>query len=186
MRTRSIIAVALALAALFIPAQVGAAGARRTYVGGTPTERAQVEDALAVSSFDWNRLPSTIVVHIDRGAISHSDRGEVWLDADLLDAGSFSWATVQDEFSHQIDFFLLTPTMRVALQQALHAKAWCYENSNYPAHSQQGCERFSSMVPWAYWPSKDDAYRPTSRTDESAAMAPAKFRALLNRLLASA
>jgi hypothetical protein len=168
-----------------MPPRGDATGGRVSFLGGTRSERAQVEQALAASSFDWNRIPATVLVHIERGATTRSERGEIWLDADLLDAGTFAWATVQDEFAHQIDFFLLTPTMRVALQRALHAQAWCYENGEFPAHAQQGCERFSSMVPWAYWPSKDNAYRPVSRRDESASMAPAKFRALLNALLAS-
>jgi len=174
----------LTIVVLLIPPRSDAAAGRVSYVGGTPGERAEVERALAASSFNWNRIRATIVVHIERGAISRSVRGETWLDADLLDAGRFSWASVQDEFAHQVDFFLLTPRMRIALVHALHAKAWCYEDPAYVAHSEQGCERFASMLPWAYWQSKDNAYRPISSTDESASMTPAKFRELLNRLLA--
>jgi|ERR1051326_995918 hypothetical protein len=178
------LALLLALAVLLLPPVAGAARVRIEYVGGTRAERVQVEKALDASSFGWNLIPATIVVHIERGSISRAGRGEIWLEADLLDAGVFAWATVLDEFAHQVDFFLLTPEMRTTLELALHAKAWCYENSSYPAHSQQGCERFSSMLPWAYWRSRDNAYRPMSTSDESASMAPAKFRALLNRLLA--
>jgi len=128
-------------------------------------------------------VPARITIHIVRGEDSHSRRGEIWLDADLLDSGRFAWATVQDEFAHQVDFFLLTPAMRAELQQALGAQAWCYENTSIQAHGDQGCERFTALLPWAYWQSSDNAYRPTSRTSESAAMAPAKFKALLSRLL---
>lgn len=89
----------------------------------------------------------------------------------------------QDEYAHQVDFFLLTPSMRAELQSALGAKAWCYEDAAVLAHSDQGCERFTSVLPWAYWQSRDNAYRPTSTSDESAAMAPAKFRSLLATLI---
>jgi hypothetical protein len=161
-----------------------AAGGSYRFDGGTAYQRSQVRGALAASSFNWSRVRATITIHIQPGVTSHSTRGEIWLDADLLDSGRFGWATVQDEYAHQVDFFVLTPQMRAELQAALGAKAWCYEDGNALGHSEQGCERFTSMVPWAYWPSKDNAYRPTSKHDESAAMAPAKFRALLERLLA--
>ena len=39
------------------------------------------------------------------------------------------------------------------------------------------------MVAWAYWPSKDNSYRPASFTDESASMPPAAFRTLLSSLV---
>jgi hypothetical protein len=163
-----------------------AAGGRYTFDGGNSYERGQVRGALAASSFNWSRVPATISVHIERGGVSHSTRGQIWLDADLLDSGRFAWATVQDEYSHQIDFFLLTPQMRAELQAALGAKAWCYENGSVVDHSDQGCERFTAMVPWAYWQSRDNAYAPASKHDESASMAPARFRALLSRLLGPA
>jgi len=162
-----------------------AAGGTYRLDGGTAYERSQVHAALAASSFNWNRVRAMITIHIRPGEMSHSTRGEIWLDADLLDSGRFGWATVQDEYAHQVDFFLLTPQMRAELQAALGATAWCYENASVVAHSDQGCERFTSMIPWAYWQSKDNAYRPTSKTDESASMAPAKFRVLVARLLGS-
>jgi hypothetical protein len=142
-----------------------------------------VRQALNASSFDWNLVRAQIKIHIERGVVSHSLPGEIWLDGDLLDSGRFGWATVQDEYAHQVDFFLFTPEIRAQLQRALGAKAWCYEDLTIGSHGDQGCERFSSVLPWAYWPSKDNAYRPTSKRDESAAMAPAKFRALLDRLI---
>jgi hypothetical protein len=39
------------------------------------------------------------------------------------------------------------------------------------------------VLPWAYWPSKDNAYKPRSAKDESAAIAPARFRALMTELI---
>jgi hypothetical protein len=51
------------------------------------------------------------------------------------------------------------------------------------AHDEYGCERFASTLVWAFWPSKHNAYRPSSRNDESAAMEPTRFRALVSGLL---
>jgi hypothetical protein len=39
------------------------------------------------------------------------------------------------------------------------------------------------MVAWAYWPTRESAYRPVSPRDETAAMAPAEFRQLLSSLV---
>jgi hypothetical protein len=160
-----------------------AAGGNYRFDGGSVVERTQVREALKASSFNWSLVKAQVTIHIQRGTVSHALPGEIWLDADLLDSGRFSWATVQDEYSHQVDFFVFTPEIRAQLQAALGAKAWCYENGSVQAHGDQGCERFTSVLPWAYWQSPDNAYKPTAKTDESAAMAPAKFKALLDRLI---
>jgi hypothetical protein len=160
-----------------------AAGGNYRFDGGSAVERTQVREALKASSFDWSLVKAQVTIHIQRGTVSHALLGEIWLDADLLDSGRFSWATVQDEYSHQVDFFLFTPEIRAQLQAALGAKAWCYENGSIQAHGDQGCERFTSLLPWAYWQSPDNAYNPTAKTDESAAMAPTRFKALLSRLI---
>ena len=152
------------------------------FSGGTPRQQAQVRAALETSSFDFRIVSQRVTVHIGRYSISHSTPGHVWLESRLLDAGSFSWATVLDEFSHQVDFFVLDAPRRAILQERLGASAWCYEIAGL-AHGANGCERFSSMLAWAYWPTKENAYRPTSADDESASMAPAEFRALLDSLL---
>jgi hypothetical protein len=160
-----------------------AAGGNYRFDGGTTIERTQVRGALKASSFNWSLVKAQITIHIQSGTISHASKGEIWLDADLLDSGRFSWATIQDEYSAQVDFFLFTPEIRSQLQTALGAKAWCYEDGSVQGHADQGCERFSSVLPWAYWQSPDNAYKPRAKTDESAAMAPAKFKALLSRLI---
>jgi hypothetical protein len=127
-------------------------------------------------------VPKQVTVHVGSYGVSHSTPGNVWLDRGLLASGRFAWATVMDEYAHQVDFFVLDPARRAVLQQRLGASAWCYEVSGL-AHGAHGCERFASMVAWAYWPSKDNAYRPASATDESASMAPAEFRALLSTVV---
>jgi hypothetical protein len=47
------------------------------------------------------------------------------------------------------------------------------------AHAQYGCERFASTLAWAYWPNPANSMRAGSVRDESAALAPAAFRALM-------
>jgi hypothetical protein len=177
MRLLVVLAAALSLAG---PAQ--AAGGDYVFDGGSKGQRAEVTAALAASSFDWSLVPARITVHIRPLAGSYSTPGHIWLDADLLNAGRFAWAVVQDEYAHQVDFFLFDSAVRSRLNAALGARDWCYGVKGL-AHHEYGCERFASTLVWAYWPSKDNAYRPQSRNDESAAMAPARFRALLGELL---
>jgi hypothetical protein len=176
--------LSLLLAVFFLlPASAALAGGGNYILdGGTPRERAEVKAALAASSFDWGLLPQQVTVHIGKVGVSHANPGHVWLDGSLLNAGRFSWATVMDEFAHQVDFLLLDPARRATLQAQLRTSAWCYETEDQ-SHSGQGCERFSSMLAWAYWPSKDNAYAPTSQNDESATMNPAAFRQLLGDLI---
>lgn len=154
-----------------------------TVSGGTPSQQQQVRLALDASSFPWTTVPETIAVTIARGISTSSVPGAVWLDADLLDAGVFSWAFVQDEFSHQVDYLLLDDPERMTLNRALRGRVWCHVDLPGLPHASYGCERFSSTFVWAYWPSAQNAYRPRSKRDESAAMAPAAFRALLEPML---
>ena len=52
-----------------------------------------------------------------------------------------------------------------------------------PDHVSLGAERFASTLAWSYWQSPANSLKPTSKKDESAAMAPARFRALLEQML---
>ena len=150
--------------------------------GARPAERSTVRAALNASAFDWSVVPQRVTIHVGEIGASHSTPGHIWLDRGLLAAGRFAWPTVMDEYAHQVDFVVLDPFRRSVLQQRLGASAWCYEKAGL-SHSAYGCERFSSMVAWAYWPSKDNAYRPESRSDESAAMPAPEFRRLLASLV---
>ena len=176
------IALAVAALALLLPGSALAAGADVAFEGGSKNERAQVHAALAASSFDWSLVQQQVKVHIGPYGTSSSTPGHVWLDAGLLRTGKFGWGTVMDEFAHQVDYFVLDGPRRLILQNLLGAQAWCYEVSGLD-HAAHGCERFSSMVAWAYWPSKENAYRPSSRTDESASMSATAFRSLLADLI---
>jgi hypothetical protein len=175
-------AIATALAALALTGQAHAAGGNYTFDGGTTKQRTQVRSALNASSFNWSLVPAQIKIHIAPVGQSHSTRGDIYLDSNLLNAGRFSWAMVQDEYSHQIDFFLFDAAKRAKLNTLLGGKDWCYGVSGLK-HAEYGCERFSSTLVWSYWQSSQNAYKPATKNAESAAMTPAKFRMLMSELV---
>jgi hypothetical protein len=181
----------LCIVLLLVPAAVwpGAATAGYSLDGGTPAEQATVRTGLAASSFPWQIVPAHVRIHIQSGVLSHAVPGEIWLDSHLLDAGRFSWAIVQHEFAHQVDFFLLNDTTRGELATRLGGVSW-WNSTRYAlapdgtlAHGQLTAERFASTLTWAYWPCRANVLRPESPTDESAALPPAQFRALIASLL---
>jgi hypothetical protein len=177
---------ALAAVAVSFLAPAGNAFARGgdyVFDGGTPAEQAQVVAALDASSFDWSLVPQQITIHIVRGHTSEATPGDIWIDENLLSAKRWAWATIQHEYAHQVDYFVLTPADRVALNAAFGTTDWCYGVLDLP-HSDYGCERFASEIAWAYWPSRFNSLRPSSPHDEAGAVAPAQFRALLGRMLA--
>jgi hypothetical protein len=175
-------ALALFCSLVFAHSASGAGGSYRID-GGTSSERAQVHAALNASAFDWSLVPATIQIHIGaftRGA--GAGEGEIWLDPSLLDAGRFSWALVQHEYAHQVDFYLLDPPKRALLRRLLGGKDWCYDRPGL-RHDDHACERFASTLAWSYWPSSANCLRPGSRKAEAGAMTPGRFRAVLTRLL---
>jgi len=176
------VAFAAVFAVLALAGNAQAAGGNYAFDGGTVAEQTQVRAALNASAFPWSLVPGQVTIHVGAFDTSHALPGHIYLDAGLLHAGRFAWATVQDEYAHQVDFFLFDTATRTRLTTELGAKDWCYGVAGL-GHDQYGCERFASTLVWAYWPSKDNAYRPESKRDESAAMAPAKFRALMATLV---
>jgi hypothetical protein len=175
--------IGILLALMFLlPATALAGGGNYGFEGATPAERTAVRAALNASSFDWSVVPQRVTIHVGPHGVSHSTPGHIWLDRGLLAAGRFAWGTVMDEYAHQVDFLVLDAPRRMLLQQRLRASVWCYETDGV-AHGANGCERFASMVAWAYWPSKHNTYSPRSRSDESAAMPAAEFRRLLSTLV---
>jgi hypothetical protein len=181
LRRRVCLLALLTAAMLSTASQATAAGGRYTFAGGTPAQRAEVRAALNASEFDWSRVPAWVTIHIAPGEHPRALPGHIWLDANLLDAGRFSWAIVQHEYAHQVDFFLLDGPSRSILTHALGASAWCTETPGLP-HSMYGCERFASTLTWAYWQSPHNVLRPESASDESAAMPPTRFRTLVSGL----
>ncbi len=170
-------AALLVATALVLPLSQGAAASGGNYAisGGTAAEQATVRAALDASSFDWSLLPR-IQVTIQPGAGDSATSGSVALDPQVLDMGTFSWAIVQHEFAHQIDFYLLNNAERAQLAQAIGGVEWFPSGGALP-HAAYTCERFASLVAWAYWPSVENSLRPSSPADEAGGMAPAAFRA---------
>jgi hypothetical protein len=177
------LAVALAVAALVAVPTARGGGGHYVLDGGTPADRHAVVAALEASSFDWSLVPAMITIHIVRGADSFAISGEIWLDADLLDAGSFAWGVVQHEYAHQVDYFRFDDELRARFLKLLHATEWCYGPTPDAPHAVYGCERFASTLAWSYWPSSENCMKPTSPKDESAAMSPRRFRAALDAAL---
>jgi len=167
------------LLALALTGAAQAAGGNYVFDGGTPREQAQVRSALNASSFDWNLVPAQITVHIGHGSDSEAAPGEIWLDADLLDSGRFSWGVVQHEYAHEVDFLLLDDAKRAPLAAKLGGQAWWQPAGPELRHGDLTSERFASTLAWAYWPSKQNSMMPKSKSDEAGAMAPAQFRAAL-------
>src|SRR6266516_1829308 len=164
------------VAAMLLPSAGGAVGGRYAFAGGTPRERGEVVRALEASSFDWQLVPARITIHIERGRPSRATPGEIGLDANLLDAGSFAWGVIQHEYAHQVAFFLPTAAARALLLAELGGSTWCAQGGG-PSPAL-GCERFASTLAWAYWPSADNCMRPATRP----AISPAQFRHLLSGL----
>ncbi len=157
---------------------------RRGYVvsGGTSAQQTQVHKALRASSFDWSVVPELVHIQISPGSENLAKRGRIRLSAALLDKGRSSWGTVQHEYAHQVDLYLLSNADRAELLQSLGGKAW-FPRSKALAHDLRGAERFASTLAWAYWQSPANSMRPRSKTDESAAMEPTRFRTMLARTL---
>jgi hypothetical protein len=182
-RARAVAAtLAAALATLVFSSTAFAAGGDYVFAGGTSADRAQVRAALEASRFDWNLVPAQIQIHFAIGVSAYATPGNMWLDPNLLRAGMFSWAVVQDEYAHQVDFFVLDDGQRAVLKDMLGTRVWCHADHPGLAHAAYGCERFTSSLVWAYWPNAKNAYRPSSRHAE-ASIAPWRFRSMLGSLL---
>jgi hypothetical protein len=187
MRTLRLIVLPLALAlGLALAPSALAGGGRYAFDGGSERQRAQVKAALDASAFDWGLVPGVVTIHLRSGGPTAALPGDVFIDADVLSAGMFAWAVVQDEYAHQVDFRLLDAGKRALLTERLGATAWCRDDEPGLAHARYGCERFASTLVWAYWQSPENAYRPASPADESAAMEPGRFRSLLGSLIGAA
>jgi hypothetical protein len=176
--------VAAVAAALVLSGGAHAAGGNYVFAGGTAAQRAEVTAALNASSFNWSIVPQQITIHVARGTDSEATRGEIWIDADLVDSGRFAWGTIQHEYAHQVDFFLLTDEQRASASSLLGGTSWLPAPG--VAHGKLTAERFASTLAWSYWQSNDNTMRPESKTDEAGALPPAQFRALLTSLLGPA
>jgi hypothetical protein len=176
-------ALAALLAALALTGTAHARGGNYLLDGGTKQQQAQVRGALAASSFDWGLVRRRITIHIGRGFRTEALPGRIWIDAKLLDSGVFAWGIVQHEYAHQVDFFLLDDPKRADVLGALGGRSWWQVAGSHADHADLGSERFASTLAWSYWPSAANSLKPQSEHDESAAMAPATFRALMAEMI---
>ena len=176
MARRIRIALVTLVAALALTGSAQAAGGDYVFDGGSAKARAQVKAALNASSFDWSKVPVEVTIHLQLGVKPHSKPGDIWLDPRLLSSGRFAWGIVQHEYAHQVAFFLVGMKERAKLTRLLGAKDWCYEVRGL-GHDDHACERFSSTLAWAYWPSSDNVEKP------EAAMGAAKFRSVVDSLV---
>lgn len=184
---RSLAALAASVATVALAgsfaAPASAGGGSYVFDGGSAAQQATVRNALRASSFPWGIVPATVTIHIGPGSDSYARPGEIWLDGDLLDSGRYAWGVVQHEYAHQVDFFLLDSARRAQLLEGLRGAAWHSFEAPALSHEQLGSERFASTLAWAYWPSADNVMAPATVGDESGAIAPARFRALLAALV---
>jgi hypothetical protein len=167
---------------LVLPSTAFARGGSYAVIGGNNADRAQIHAALAASTFDWSLVPALVEIHVVPGIPAQAAPGEIWLDPALLRAGMFSWAVVQDEYAHQVDYFLLDDAEHALLNDAFGTKYWCHEDHPGLPHASYGCEKFTSSFVWAYWPSRSNAYKPSTLNSE-ATMTPWTFRHLFSTLL---
>jgi hypothetical protein len=183
---RLTVLLAATLAALALAGLAQARGGNYVFDGGTSAEQAQVRSALNVSSFNWSTVPQQITIHVASGIDSEASPGELWLDANLLDSGSFAWGVVQHEYAHQVDFFVLKDSQRGSLTKRLGGTSW-WEVQGGPviAHGDQTGERFASSLAWAYWPSKLNSMAPQPHDHETSSITPKKLRALLGTVIAA-
>ena len=176
---RLLIQLSVAAATLAIAPAAFAAGGNYGFDGGSQAEQTQVTAALNASSFPWGVVPGPVVVHIQRDVASAAAPNQIWLDANLLDSGRFSWGVVQHEYAHQVDFALLDDASRAQLHSILGGSAW----SGAEGHSNLDCERFADLVSWSYWSSSDNVMKPLSTQDEGGQVTPTVFRAALAAIL---
>ena len=180
--------LAALLAALALPGSAAAVlNGPITINGGNAYEQTQVRAALRISAFDYTPVAARITVVIARNIPSSdaSSNGVVNVDANLLDAGEFSWGTVQHEMAHEVDFLYFSDADRAQLFSALGGGSWWY-TAPMLAHGDYGCERFASELSWAFWSdTQQNSMRPVGVRDESNEMPLAAFRTLVNQLLAA-
>jgi hypothetical protein len=164
------------------------AGGHYVFAGGSPEARLQVRAALDRSAFDWDVVPGPITIRITDCGCAGSRPGEVVLDERLLTASPlgprYAWGIVQHEYAHQLDFLVLDQADRYRLSRRFGARAWCTDVAGF-RHDDYGCERFATLVAWAYWRSAANVQRPDWRPAAAPTLRRAAVRAFVARLLAS-
>jgi hypothetical protein len=164
-----------------------AAGGNYVLEGGSPEAQETVRAALNASAFDFSRVPAQITIRITSCGCAGARPGLIVLDETVLTDASlgdrYSWALIQHEYAHQVDYFLFEEADRTAVRKALGGRDWCYEKAGL-AHDAHGCERFADVFAWAFWPARKNILRSDAKTfapDQT----PSQLRVFVNSLLAS-
>jgi hypothetical protein len=166
--------------ALLLPVSALAKGGHYTIEGGTEFEQSQVKQALDRSLFNWDVVTQAVTIKIEPGHRDEAWPGLIYLDPARLDWGLTSWGTVQHEFAHQVDFFVLTDAQRADLTSFLGAASWLPPPNwdGVTGHDQIGRERFASTFAWTFWPdSWGNDQSPRYKPAESGAVSAEPFKA---------
>jgi hypothetical protein len=155
--------------------------------GGNAEAQETVRAALNASTFEFSRVPAQITIRITTCGCAGARPGLIVLDETVLTDASlgdrYSWALIQHEYAHQIDYFLFEDADRAAVRKALGGRDWCYEKAGL-AHDAHGCELFADVFAWAFWPARKNILRPDAKTF-APGQTPSQLRAFVNSLLAS-
>lgn len=152
---------AAVVAALAFVGAAEAKGGNYEIVGATPTQQATIRDALEVSEFNWSVVPARITIRVspDLANQAESVRGEIRIQSSFLDWGISAWASIQHEYAHQVDYYLLDNGRRDEALRVL-GLPFPWRDLSRP-HDERGVEHFATMLSVAYWPSVLNLLRPT-------------------------
>ena len=135
-----------ALFALLVPANAEARGGSYTFSGGSELARAEVQNALEASAFDWDLVAEPVTIQIVDCGCAGARPGVIVLDETLLESTpygrAYTWGIVQHEYAHQVWCFTLGDAQRRFLQEKLGGADLCYEQPGLP-HDAHACERFA-------------------------------------------
>lgn len=164
---RMTIRLAAIVAALMLTTPAWAVGGDYEVVGGAPEHEATIRAALNASSYNWSRVPAHITIEVVPGLPNEGEAepGVIRLRAEWLDWGIASWGTIQHEYAHQVDYFLLDDAKRAELTRFLGLTAW---RDFATPHDDRAVERFASSLAWTFWPTTSNLMRPFAFIDRLA------------------
>ena len=184
---KSMVAGLAGFAALALPARPAARGGHYAFDGGTPASRPRCASRSRSAASTGTSCPTTVTIHLHRGSGSYATPGAIWIDTELA---RLRHVRVGPDPARVRPPGRLLPSRRRTAQRAERRARRARlvgepgrRRLHGPDHASLGAERFASTLAWSYWQSPANSLTPTSKKDESAAMAPASFRALLARVL---
>jgi hypothetical protein len=172
-------------ASLALAGTAQAADGNYVLEGGSPEAQETVRAAVEASRFDFDSIPTQITIRISSCGCAGARPGLIVLDGAVVTDTSlgdrYSWGVIQNEFAHQVDFSLFDDADRAAMRGLVGGKDWCYERAGL-LHDQHGCERFSDVFTWAFWPTKQNIFRAHAKA-LAPQMTAKELRGFINGLL---